>query len=240
LLLLIAFSSAALIKPNKLIKPELTKPLSLVPPKQNVGGVEFCKVCVSFMNNAIEDLIEIIGNAGIGATCQLVCSKLDKPIEQDICGILCEIVGIDAFIHIIDAVDPDPIAICEELTVCEHSTTAKASITSLTISPNSGPQGTTFQISLVYAVQNTIATGQAEVVIVPPNAFPFGGAENVYEQGVGNYGIRMSFQATPSENEPFTPGLYQCVAAVCEGSCGSPHKWSYTLSQSSKNFTITG
>ena len=147
----------------------------------------------------------------------MICGKLENKTEQTICGLLCEIVGIDEFIKLIDKEDPDPIAICEEIDVCAHSTTAKASISSLTVSPSSGPQGTTFEISLVYAVQNTIATGQAEVVILPPNAFPFGGAENLYEQAVGSYGLRLSFQANPSENEPFTPGVYQCVAAVCEG-----------------------
>jgi len=191
------------------------------------------------MSNAIEDLIEIIANAGIGATCEVVCGELKNKVEQTVCGILCEIVGIDAFIHIIDAVDPDPIAICEELTVCAHSTNASASINSLTVTPSAGPIGTTFSIQVVYQVKSAIGTGQAEVVIVPPDAFPFGGAENLYEQQPGAYGLKLSFQAQPSENEPFTPGTYQCVAAICEGTCGSPHKWSYTLAQSTKNFTIT-
>ena len=60
-LLFIAFSSAALIKPSK-----ISMPLNVVPPTPRFKGVELCKVCVSFMSNAIQDLIEIIANAGIG------------------------------------------------------------------------------------------------------------------------------------------------------------------------------
>jgi len=199
----------------------------------------FCKICIDFMENAIDDLIEIIANIGIGATCENVCDKLKSKTEATVCDLLCEIVGIDAFIHIIDEVDPDPISICEDLTACGHSTNASANISSVSVSPNSGPQGTTFNIQAVYTVTSAIATGQVEVVVVPPDAFPFGGAELVIEQGPGTYGIQLSFQASPSENEPFTPGLYQAVVSVCEGTCGSPHHWSYTLAQSAQNFTIT-
>jgi len=191
------------------------------------------------MSSALNDLIEIIANVGVGATCETVCGELKSQTEATVCDLLCEIVGIDAFIHIIDDVDPDPIAICEDLTACEHSTNASATIPSVVVSPSSGPQGTTFNIQAVYTVTSKIGTGQVEIVVCPPDAFPFGGAELVIDQGPGTYGIKLSFQATPSENEPFNAGQYAAVVSVCEGTCGSPHHWSYTLAQKAQNFTIT-
>jgi len=240
---LIAFlliASLAMAYATNVKKPiQISKPILLE--KHNPNGDEFfCKICINFMGSAIDDLIEIIANIGVGATCSAVCGELPNHTEATICDLLCEIVGIDAFIHIVDDVDPDPIAICEDLTVCEHSTNASAKINSVSVSPSSGPVGTTFNIQAVYTVTSTIATGQVEVVVVPPDAFPFGGAELVINQGPGTYGIKLSFQATPSENEPFNAGLYQAVVSVCEGTCGSPHHWSYTLAQSSQNFTISG
>ncbi len=136
--------------------------------------------------------------------------------------------------------DPDPIYICEKVNACPHSTTAAANITQLSISPSSGPSGTQFTITIAYTVTNTIATGELVVVIVPPDAESFGSGNTIFTQAPGQYGGQMQFTATPSEQEPFDPGQYQLVAAVCEGSCGSSHPWSQTLSEKQTTFSISG
>merc|ERR1711964_871052 len=139
----------------------------------------------------------------------------------------CEIAGIEEFSKLLQEADPDPIYICEEVKLCPHSTTAAANITELTISPESGAQGT------------EITTGELVVVVVPPDAESFGSGSTIFTQAPGAYGGKLQFKATPSEQEPFDPGQYQVVAAVCEGSCGSIHKWNATLSEKTTTFKIT-
>lgn len=199
-----------------------------------------CSACVSFINEALNDLIQIIAQVGIGGGCSKVCGLLPSSTLATICDIVCEIAGIEEFSKLIQEADPDPIYICEVVNACPHSTTAAANITQLSISPSSGPSGTQFTISLAYTVTNTIATGELVVVIVPPDAESFGSGNTIFTQAPGQYGGQLQFTATPSEQEPFDPGQYQVVAAVCEGSCGSVHKWSSTLSEKQTTFSISG
>lgn len=63
--------------------------------------------------------------------------------------------------------DPDFIAICENLDVCPKTLTAKAQITSLTVTPTKGPQGQTFDINLSYQVTSKLGTGMLIVQVNP-------------------------------------------------------------------------
>jgi len=137
-----------------------------------------------------------------------VCGLLPSKVLGTICGIVCEILGIEEFAKLLNEIDvrkkekkrendslfifvvcccllfvvyccfflllcllfyptpdfshlfqPDPIYICEKVDFCPHSTTAAANITSLTVTPAKGPQGTTFDIEFIYTVTSAIATG---------------------------------------------------------------------------------
>merc|ERR1711916_324428 len=113
-----------------------------------------CSICISFVSSALQNLIEIIANVGIGGGCGKVCGLLPEKVLAEICDVVCTIIGIEEFAKLIQEADPDPIYICELPDLCPHSTTAKANITSLTISPPEGQQGTEFDISVVYDVTN--------------------------------------------------------------------------------------
>mmetsp|Transcript_117805 Transcript_117805/g.165599 ORF Transcript_117805/g.165599 Transcript_117805/m.165599 type:complete len:228 (-) Transcript_117805:64-747(-) len=207
------------------------------------NSVGECHVCLEFVSEALQELIEIIGNVGIGSTCKIVCDELAKKTSNllgTICDLGCEFVGIEEFIKLIDDVDPDPIYICERFNSCPHSTTAAANIVNLNIEPHTGQQGGTFDITLEYQVTNEIATGSVDFQILPPAGMPFGDGEVVVEQQPATYGVKLSFQATPNEEQPFSPGQYTVQSAVCEGTCGSKHEWTKTLATRSTNFTITG
>ena len=56
---------------------------------------------------------------------------------------------------------------------------------------------------------------------------------------VGTYTATVSINSKPSEQEPFSPGQYAVLVALCEGTCGSTHSNSYTIATASTNFTIT-
>jgi len=200
----------------------------------------WCPTCVSFMEQSINQLLNIIANAGVIGGCADLCGLLPTQVEATICDLVCDIVGIEAFIDLVNDADPDPIWICEEVGVCPINDKANATVLSLTVSPLSGPQGTTFNALAVYKVGNTIGTGEVDFVVLPPNGFPFGAGELVVNQTPNTYSVRFGPISTqPNEQEPFGPGVYKVQVAVCEGACGSSHSHSYTLSTRMAQFTIT-
>jgi len=199
----------------------------------------WCPACVQFISQAIDQLLNIILNAGVIGSCGTLCNLLPNQIEATICDLLCDYVGIEAFIDLIQDADPDPIWICEEVTVCPITDNAKAQITNLNVSPKSGPQGTTFTINVFYTVTSSIGTGDLELAVIPPDAEPFGDDVLIVAQQPNQYRASFNFQAQPSEQEPFDAGNYGVQVAICEGSCGSIHSHSYTLSIANASFVIT-
>jgi len=200
-----------------------------------------CEVCIGFMNQAISNLIDIIAQIGIGGGCAAVCGKLPSPWEQQICMVLCEIVGIEEFNNLVNDLDPDPIWICMEIDVCPYNKYAAGKVTSVKTSPSAGPMGTTFTVTAGYTITNTTGTGQIILAVIPPSeGEPFGWEGTIIGQAPGQYTISESFTANPSENEPFTPGPYQTLCEVCEGSCGSTHSGEFIIAQGSGLFRITG
>ena len=208
-------------------------------PLKNEKDGAWCGTCVNFMGQAIDELLNIIANVGVLGSCSELCGMLSNSLEAEVCDVLCDIVGIEGFIDLVQDADPDPIWICEELTVCPISDNAKANITSVTVSPASGAQGTTFNINIRYQITSTIATGEMSLLIAPPDAMPFGDGALIIEATPGMYAGSFQLQAQPSEQEPFDPGQYLVQVALCEGSCGSIHSHSYTLSVFNASFAIT-
>merc|ERR1711916_54988 len=198
-----------------------------------------CTTCISFVSESLQELIQIIASTGVGGGCGLVCGKLSSHTLAEICDIVCTIAGIEEFGMLINEVDPDPIYICEKVHLCPHSTTAAANVTALTVSPGEGAQGTKFTIDFTFDVTNTIETGEFVVEVVPPASEPFGDGQGLFTVAPGSYSGQMSFTAKASEQEPFMPGSYQVVMAVCEGTCGSKHPWSQTLGEKQTSFKIT-
>jgi len=239
-LVVLLFSLVALTSGLGELKVSSLGPVPSHFPLKRVGAdPAWCPTCVSFMADAVDDLINIIAQEGIGGGCSAVCAFLPIVPLIPVCIVVCEIVGIIAFADLINDIDPDPIWLCMEVDVCPINDNASAEILSVTVTPSSGPQGTTFDITTIYRVNNTIATGEVEFVIVPPDAMPFGTGALLVEQAPGLYKVDLKFQANPSENEPFNPGTYKAAVAVCEGSCGSIHSHSFVLSEKVSQFVIT-
>merc|ERR1711991_875779 len=97
----------------------------------------WCATCVNFVEQALHELIEIIINGGVLGGCGDLCSKLSNHLEATICDL-----------------------VCDEVAACATNDNAAANITSLTVSPPSGQQGTQFVIDAIFKVTNEIATGE--------------------------------------------------------------------------------
>jgi len=209
-------------------------------PKIEVGNDFVCETCITFMDNAIDQLLNIIANGGIIGSCGALCSYLPAQWEQAACNLVCDAIGIEGFIQLIEDVDPDPVWICMEGELCPIADGVTGRTLSISVSPRQGPAGTTFTVSFSFQTYNTTGTGTVEVVALPPDGSdPVGGIGFFIQQPAGNYTERAQIDTTPSDDEPFAPGTYKVIAAVCEGSCGSIHSHSYTIAQGQTSFIIT-
>uniref|UniRef100_A0A7S1VLR5 Saposin B-type domain-containing protein n=1 Tax=Sexangularia sp. CB-2014 TaxID=1486929 RepID=A0A7S1VLR5_9EUKA len=240
---LLAVATPALAEPVRAVPSTLlmAPPREVAPKEGALTAHSWCGTCVSFFSQAINQLLNIILNVGVLGECSQLCGKLESHIEAEVCNVLCDVVGIEAFVKLVTDEDPDPIYYCEMLSFCGESDSAAANITALTVSPDSGAQNTEFTIDIVFAVTSPIGTGELVIDIVPPGgAEPFGTGNLLVDVAAGEYRSDGKFKATPSEQEPFSPGTYQLVVTICEGSCGSIHPHSKTLTQHVTTFKITG
>ncbi|EFA81599.1 component of the counting factor complex [Heterostelium album PN500] len=212
-----------------------------VVPHQKTRAVtlDLCPTCVDFMDESIQELINIIMNAGVLGSCSDLCSKLSKSDEQVVCDLLCDYVGIEEFIKIIQDADPDPVYICEQIKVCPVRDSGNANITSVIVDPPAGPVGTQFTITVTFQVLSQLGTGQIAINVIDPFGNSFGGGDLLVNTEPNTYNANFQFQAQPSESEPFQPGNYTVQAAVCEGTCGSPHPHSKIYDIVYSGFNIT-
>jgi len=222
-----------------LTKPSIAKKV----PVGTVKGprIDLCPTCVNLFSNAIDELLNIILNGGVIGSCGALCQQLPEQYEAVACDLICDYIGIEEFINLVEYEDPDPIYLCQIVDLCPVVNGGAVNITSLYVDPPSGPQGTFFNITMVYTVLSPTGPGLLAVTIVPPGAdFPFGGEDFQEGQPKGSYPVGWQLQATPSENESFGPGVYQVQAAVCAGDCTTSHPYGGVYAQATTSFKITG
>jgi len=196
---------------------------------------EWCPTCVSFIEQTIDELLNLIANGGVLATCGSLCNLLPTQLEAIVCNLFCDYVGIQVFVKLVQIVDPDSIYICKELSVCPISTNSSASFKFLSVLPTSEPQGTTFELKALYVVYATIGTGELTVEVLPPSGLSIDGSMLLVSFEPGTYPVSFSVSTEPSEDEPFLP----VQSTLCEGLCGSSHPYSKTLAKATTQFAIT-
>jgi hypothetical protein len=199
---------------------------------------ELCSICVSFMDQALSQLMNIIANGGVIGGCADVCAFLVNPVEVGVCNLVCDAFGIEEFVKLVEMVDPEPIFICEEVKMCSVNDNARGNISSIVAAPKSSPVGSTVTINVVYTVVNTIGTGQIVLEIIPPQGDILEADNLLVNAAPGQYSFTAQLD-TSSQDTPFVPGTYQIVAGLCEGQCGSSHAHSYLLSEAKGSFTLT-
>ena len=67
-----------------------------------------CSACTQFVSEALNELVQIIAQVGIGGGCSEVCGLLPSKTLATICDIVCEIAGIEEFSKLLQEADPDP------------------------------------------------------------------------------------------------------------------------------------
>jgi len=213
----------------------------VVPPKHTNGKLklDICPFCVNFMDQFMNQMINIILNAGVVGSCGQLCQLVPEQLAAVACDLLCDYVGFDEFINLVNYEDPDPIYVCQDWDACPVVNGGVVNITSLHISPPKGHAGTTFKIAMSYTVVKPTGPGFVYVDINPPDAFPLGDSEFTEGQTGGKYNVEWTVDSTPSENEPWDAGQYQVQVGVCAGDCTTNHAWGGVYAFNNGLFTVT-
>ncbi|XP_062617063.1 countin-1-like [Saccostrea cucullata] len=214
-------------------------------------GVDLCPTCINFTSQTIDILLNIILQSGVVGTCGALCNALAQKTGSQalgaVCNILCDIVGVEEFVKLVEKADLDPIYFCELLKACPIKDDGDAKITSMTVSPTSGPQGV-FEIDLEYESKNGTGTGEIILECKTVDGIPVEGGFLAQEQPAGQYSQKFNLKAEPDPQcdptqqpcEQWLPGNYTVKIFICNGECGSQHPHSQIYDTSEVTFTLTG
>jgi len=217
----------------------LMSPLSSARSLRNdLTNLDFCPVCVTFMGQSLTELINIIANIGVVASCTQLCNYLQSEMEIVVCDTLCSGVGITIFVELIKAMEPspDPIYICKEMDACSSSLYASVKITKFDVDPTSGLKGTKFALDGLYSVLNSTGTGQINLYLQEKG----GNQTNIYSQLIEDLAVGFYDLKNTVVTDQFSTGKYSVTFEICEGTCGSTWPGTKTLASTFTNFTITG
>lgn len=84
-------------------------------------GLDLCPTCLNVADESINILLNLILDTGIIGSCQTLCTALAQKTSEIvgvICTIVCDGVGIDEFIKMLENADIDPIYYCELAKFC--------------------------------------------------------------------------------------------------------------------------
>ncbi|EGG18875.1 component of the counting factor complex [Cavenderia fasciculata] len=198
-----------------------------------------CSSCVSNCQQLDADAINIIANGGLISTCAGLCGYFAGD-EKQVCTAACNNIGLDPFIQIItDEQVADPIYFCQSVRLCPtNSGTTGSATVDVATTPSSGPLGTTFSVTATYTIISPFNIGQIAIKIIDPAVNFFGGDQLITNVVPGTYTYTYQFTAEPSEQEPFSSGLYKVVVSVCTGTCGLSSPGTLTLALEDTSFTI--
>jgi len=201
-----------------------------------------CLGCNSFINAGINQLLNTILQSGIVGGCSELCAKAfpTQKSEQNVCNLVCDSVGVMTFMKLVKQFqsDLDSIYFCQLAHLCPVREGGLARIDSISVSPQVGHQGSTFEIDVLFSVLNQTSTGELQIEITPPHSTPI--MDGTINEGFipGQYSVKFQLDTHPTEQESFESGLYQVLFTACEGECGSKFPHTSLLFTTLTNFTI--
>ncbi|MCI3311102.1 saposin domain-containing protein, partial [Escherichia coli] len=214
-------------------------------------GLDLCPLCVQFTGDTIDELINIILNAGVigtcGELCELLAEKTGSKALGAVCDILCDIAGIEEFIKLINKADLDPIYFCELIRQCPINDHGDARITDLAINPVVAPQGKR-AISFTLQSQNGTGTGELILFVRTVDGIPVEDSILMKASSPSEFPMTQNFvldaepdpDCDPTQDfcENWLPGNYTLIVDICNGECGSAHPHSQIYDRKQTNFTI--
>jgi len=214
-------------------------------------GLDLCPTCINVAEESINILLNLILDTGIIGTCGTLCTALAQKTGSQligtICDLVCDVLGIEEFIKILEKSDLDPIYYCEIAKLCPVKDDGDAKITTFSILPATGRKGTTFSIDFTYVSMNGTGTGEIAIGIHTPDRIPLGADFLMESKKPGTYSERITVKAEPDPQcdptqqpcEEWLPGTYNVTVEVCNGECGSKHPHSAIYDTAKGAFVLT-
>ncbi|CAF4039827.1 unnamed protein product, partial [Adineta steineri] len=131
-------------------------------------GFDICSTCIDEAVTVLNVLLQAILDEGIYATCGDLCgivANKTSPFLGKVCDIACDAAGALEFIHLIVKADLDPIWYCEMAKMCEINDHGDAKFTNFGVYPNTGPQGTQFEIDCSFKSLNGTGTSMLRFIM---------------------------------------------------------------------------
>eukprot|EP00818_Percolomonas_sp_WS_P006018 CAMPEP_0117435282 /NCGR_PEP_ID=MMETSP0759-20121206/399_1 /TAXON_ID=63605 /ORGANISM="Percolomonas cosmopolitus, Strain WS" /LENGTH=217 /DNA_ID=CAMNT_0005226821 /DNA_START=207 /DNA_END=860 /DNA_ORIENTATION=+ len=215
-----------------------------------------CSLCVQLMSQTINQLINVIINVGLIGSCNKLCSYLQPYGQLAVvaCNLICDGVGIEEFIKILEKQDIDVIYACELVHACpvhDCPLTPCGSFGPGNVSPQTARKAheNDFAFSTTFDILDQTGVGEIifEVITAPGSMPPVLEGGELVPDGFqkGTYNLNYNIKLQDHEDaQPFPiffrPGMYKIENVVCQAECGSKHPHSKILAiQKGINFTLT-
>jgi len=228
-------------EPSTALSPLRLNSLSTHNDLKKSPTIDYCYYCVDFMGEAVDDLLNGILNGLLGS-CADLCSYLENQALEVPCILICEYVGFNEFVNVVNDTDPDPIYICQEVDFCPVVNGGQVQMVDSAVSPSSAPSGATFNLTFTYKVIKPTGPGLLSILLIPPvdDQWDFIVGADFFQEGQapGVYQGEVAIGTQPSEQEPFNPGEWIANTAVCEGDCTTDHPYGGVYAQINATFTI--
>lgn len=204
-------------------------------------GLDLCPACFDFMIQMLPQVEQIIAEAGILESCADLCVFFQEKPEEMMCNLACDTVGIRTFVDLINVTDPSPVFICQQVDLCPEVAGGEVNVTKCYADPKAGVEGTIFNFYLEYSVTSPTGPGMFVVEVFPADNSTSGVGYYQFTEGqeIGTYDLEWQVQATPSEQEPFSRGVYVGELAVCAGDCSNDHTYSGVYGSGTTFITVT-
>lgn len=193
------------------------------------------------MESNLNTLVEIVEKIGVIDTCEKLCGMLNSSLDVKLCTDMCDAIGIQSFWQLFVKVDINPIYACELVNACVAGKSPAVTFTGSSITPPSGPPGTTFEFKMQFTVVNETGVGETAFVIYYPSAsdYSIGYISSTvfpdYEPG--DYQANLTFPT----NSSFMAGKYLIIFDLCSGACGmDPNMYPFATEEVTFNITNLG
>jgi len=200
--------------------------------------IELCMDCVEFMQTNLQDLINIVTKIGVTDACDKICNMLNSSTDITMCNDMCVAVGSEKFWQLFVSAGINPIYACEMVNACVAGTFPAVSFTSASITPATGPPGTSFNFKVQFTVINETGVGESAFVVYYPteddHELGFISQQVFADYTPGKYEATLTFPT----NSTFVVGKYLVMFDLCSGECGQDPD-PYPFAEEELSFNIT-
>ncbi|CAG9330341.1 unnamed protein product [Blepharisma stoltei] len=203
---------------------------------------DLCAACFQFAGADINVLLNYVLDHYIIGSCEELCGILHTELEKVFCNVLCDYVGIRAFIEALVSADLDPIYYCQLLGQCPAVAGGAGNITSISILPTNGPVGTTFTVTMNFNITQRTGTGQIGMNITAPGDYGQNWNDFLNEGFMpGPYSVQISIDTRGDfgESNYWPTGNYLVQLYLCSGMCGSNHPRAFLIDSGNSTLTLT-